>query len=142
MFGLFLSCGTVAALLAAGYILRRKGVAGGKGLYLTISGISSLLVLTGAALSLFSGTSYAAEAAAAAGAGVSIGSGLGFIAAACSTGLACVGAGIAVASAGAAALGLVGEKPELLGTTLIYLGLSEGIAIYGIIISLLIIQRL
>ena len=52
------------------------------------------------------------------------------------------GAGLAVANVGAAALGLVGEKPEMLGTTLIYLGLAEGIAIYGVIISLLIIQRL
>ena len=37
---------------------------------------------------------------------------------------------------------LVGEKPEMLGTTLIYLGLAEGIAIYGVIVSLLIIQKL
>ena len=51
------------------------------------------------------------------------------------------GAGLAVASVGSAALGLVGEKPEMLGTTLIYLGLSEGIAIYGVIVSLLILGR-
>ena len=67
--------------------------------------------------------------------------GMGFIAAAVSTGLACLGAGLAVASVGSAALGLVGEKPEMLGTTLIYLGLSEGIAIYGVIVSLLILGR-
>jgi len=92
-------------------------------------------------LALFSGTSFAAEGAAAAKE-VSVGAGLGFIAAACATGIACLGAGLAVANVGAAALGLVGEKPEMLGTTLIYLGLAEGIAIYGVIISLLIIQRL
>ena len=69
------------------------------------------------------------------------GAGMGFIAASVSTGLACLGAGLAVASVGSAALGLVGEKPEMLGTTLIYLGLSEGIAIYGVIVSLLILGR-
>ena len=67
--------------------------------------------------------------------------GLGLIAAALSTGLACIGAGIAVAFVGAAALGVVGEKPDFLGKTLIYVGLAEGIAIYGIIISILILFR-
>jgi V/A-type H+-transporting ATPase subunit K len=46
-----------------------------------------------------------------------------------------------VAVVGAAALGVVGEKPELLGSTLIYLGLAEGIAIYGVIIALLILGK-
>jgi V/A-type H+-transporting ATPase subunit K len=57
------------------------------------------------------------------------------------TGLACFGAGLAVSNVGAAALGLVGERPEALGTTLIYLGLAEGIAIYGVIVSLLILGK-
>jgi V/A-type H+-transporting ATPase subunit K len=69
-------------------------------------------------------------------------SGMGFIGASLATGMACLGAGIAVAMVGAAALGTVAEKPELLGTTLIYLGLAEGIAIYGVIVSLLILGRL
>ncbi len=141
MFGLVLSCGTVVTLMTAGYILQRKGFRGGRKIYATVLGLSSLLVFTGAVLALFSGTSFAAEGAAAAKE-ISVGAGLGFIAAACATGIACLGAGLAVANVGAAALGLVGEKPEMLGTTLIYLGLAEGIAIYGVIISLLIIQRL
>jgi V/A-type H+-transporting ATPase subunit K len=61
--------------------------------------------------------------------------------AALSTGLACIGAGIGVAFVGAAALGVVGEKPALFGTTLIYMGLAEGIAIYGLVISLFILGR-
>jgi V/A-type H+-transporting ATPase subunit K len=68
--------------------------------------------------------------------------GLGFIGAALSTGLACVGAGIGVAFVGAAALGVVGEKPSFFGTTLIYIGLAEGIAIYGLVISLFILGRI
>jgi len=67
--------------------------------------------------------------------------GLGFLGASLATGLACLGAGIAVAVVGAA-LGVVGEKPAMLGTTLIYLGLAEGIAIYGVIVSLLILGKI
>ena len=70
---------------------------------------------------------------------VSTGLGLGYMGVALSTGLACIGAGIAVGSVGSAALGLIGEKPDMLGKTLIYLGLAEGIAIYGMLISILIL---
>lgn len=63
------------------------------------------------------------------------------LAAAISTGLACVGAGIAVASSGAAAVGAIAEKPESFGRALIFVGLAEGIAIYGLIISFIILNR-
>jgi len=69
-------------------------------------------------------------------------SGLGLIAAALSTGLATIGAGYAVGSVGSSALGAVSENPKLLGKTLIFVGLAEGIAIYGLIISILILGRL
>ena len=127
---------------SGGLVLRNKRMENGRKIYTTALAVSSLLVLTGALLALFSGTSVAAEEAAAVAKEVSIGAGLGFIAAAAATAIACVGAGFAVANVGSAAMGLVGEKPEMLGTTLIYLGLAEGIAIYGVIVSLLIIQKL
>ena len=60
------------------------------------------------------------------------------IGAALAVGLGCVGAGLAVAQVGAAALGAIGEKPDMLGKTLIFVGLAEGIAIYGLIISIMI----
>ncbi len=63
------------------------------------------------------------------------------LAAAVSTGLACVGAGIAVAGSGAAAVGATAEKPESFGRSLIFVGLSEGIAIYGLLISFLVLNR-
>ena len=66
----------------------------------------------------------------------------GYMAAALATGLAALGAGFAVASVGSAAIGAVTEKPELLGRTLILVGLAEGIAIYGLIVSILILNRL
>ena len=66
----------------------------------------------------------------------------GFVAAALATGLSSLGAGIAVASVGSAAIGALAEKPELLGRALIMVGLAEGIAIYGLIISILILNRI
>ena len=61
--------------------------------------------------------------------------------AALATGLAAIGAGIAVGLAGAAAIGSITEKPEILGRTLIFVGLAEGIAIYGLIISFILLGR-
>ena len=66
----------------------------------------------------------------------------GFIAAALATGLSSLGAGIAVAAVGSAAIGALAEKPELLGRALIMVGLAEGIAIYGLIVSILILNRI
>ncbi|MHB1295570.1 MAG: ATP synthase subunit C [Anaerolineae bacterium] len=63
------------------------------------------------------------------------------VGAALATGLACIGAGIAVGIAGAAAIGGITEKPEILGRTLIFVGLAEGIAIYGLIISFMILNQ-
>ena len=53
-----------------------------------------------------------------------------------------IGAGIAVAYVGSAALGAIGEKPELAARALIYVGLAEGIAIYGLIISIMILGKI
>jgi len=64
--------------------------------------------------------------------------GLRFVGMALSTGLAAIGAGYAVGRTGEAAIAAITEKPELLGRTILYVGLAEGIAIYGILISFLI----
>ena len=53
-----------------------------------------------------------------------------------------LGAGYAVAQVGTAALGALAEKPELFGRVLVMVGLAEGIAIYGLIVSILILNRL
>lgn len=66
----------------------------------------------------------------------------GLIAAALSTAFAALGAGFAVARVGTAAIGALAEKPELFGRLLIFVGLAEGIAIYGLIVSILILNRL
>ena len=61
--------------------------------------------------------------------------------AAIATGLATIGAGIAVSGTGAAAVGAIAEKPDSFGRALIFVGLAEGIAIYGLIISFMILNR-
>ncbi|HTC53917.1 MAG TPA: ATP synthase subunit C [Steroidobacteraceae bacterium] len=66
----------------------------------------------------------------------------GLIAAALSTALAAIGAGFAVARVGSAAVGAIAEKPELFGRALVLVGLAEGIAIYGLIVSILILNRI
>ncbi len=66
----------------------------------------------------------------------------GLLAAAIATGLSSIGAGYAVASVGVAAVGTLAEKPELFGRVLILVGLAEGIAIYGLIISILVLNQL
>ena len=66
----------------------------------------------------------------------------GLFSAALATGLSSLGAGFAVARLGAAAVGALAEKPELFGRLLILVGLAEGIAIYGLIVSILILNRL
>ena len=66
----------------------------------------------------------------------------GFLSAAIAVGASTLGAGLAVAVVGAAAMGAISEKPELAGRALIFLGLAEGIAIYGLIIALMILAKL
>lgn len=84
----------------------------------------------------------AAPAAVSAAASISTGAGMGFIAAALVTGLSCVGSGIAVAAAAPAAIGAFSEDPKAFGKALIFVVLGEGIAIYGLLISILIINKL
>ncbi len=99
-------------------------------------------VSTFAPLLLFAIMMLVPDIAYAAGEGaIATPSGLGLIAAALSTGLAALGAGYAVAIVASSAIGAVSEDPKVLGKTLIFVGLAEGIAIYGLIISILIIQK-
>ena len=67
--------------------------------------------------------------------------GVGMIAAAIATGLGCIGAGIAVAVVASSAVGAISENPSLLGKTIIFAGLAEGIAIYGLIIAIMILNK-
>ena len=109
--------------------------------------VTALVVLAlalsaaGTALLLFAGPATAAGATGSSGGGGDAWS-FGLLAAALSTALAALGAGFAVGRVGTAAIGALAEKPELFGRLLIFVGLAEGIAIYGLIVSILILNRL
>lgn len=65
-----------------------------------------------------------------------------YISAAVAVGLACIGSGYAVAKIGSAGMGAISEKPEMMGRVLVFVGLAEGIAIYGLIIAIMILNKL
>ena len=90
-----------------------------------------------AAIMMFAGDPV--KAADTAQAAASNATGFGYLAAALSTGLSCVGGGIAVASA---ALGAISEDSSALGKSLIFVGLAEGVCLYGLIISFMILGKL
>lgn len=66
----------------------------------------------------------------------------GFGAAVAATAISSAAAAYAVAAVGSAGVGAMAEKPELTGRVLVLVGLAEGIAIYGVIISILILNKL
>ena len=113
-----------------------------RGRYKTALAVNSLLffgtLLTCSAL-FFTGNAFAAETAAEA---VNPSAGLICMAAAISTGLSCIGGGIAVSAAASAALGAISEDGSILGKSLIFVGLAEGVCLYGLIISFMIIGTL
>ncbi len=67
---------------------------------------------------------------------------MGYLAAALAVGLAGIGGGIAVGSAAPAAIGATSEDPKAFGKSIIFVALGEGIAIYGLIVSILIYLKL
>lgn len=85
---------------------------------------------------------FAPTAVQAASASTGSDAGLGYLGAALATGLACIGAGYGVGVVGAASLGAISENEKMFGRTLIYVGLAEGLAIYGLIISIMILGNL
>ena len=68
--------------------------------------------------------------------------GLGYLAAALSVGLGSIGCGIAVGNAAPAAIGATSEDPKAFGKAIIFVALGEGIALYGMLISIMIISSI
>lgn len=97
----------------------------------------SLLIGT---IVMFGGTVSAQAATSADTAGLA--TGLGYLGAALVTGLSGIGSGIAVASSASAALGAISEDGSLFGKSMIFVAMAEGIALYGLIISFMILGRL
>ncbi len=108
-----------------------------KALALNVIAFFGILVIS--QISLFSTTALAAGEAVSSG---GIATGLGYIGAALATGLSGIGGGIAVANAASAALGAISEDSSVMGKSLIFVGLAEGVCLYGFIISFMIIGKL
>ena len=114
-----------------------------RGRYKTALGVNALLffgTLITASVLMFSGQAYAAGEAAESA--VNAAAGMGYIAAALSTGLSGIGGGIAVSAAASAALGAISEDSTIFGKSLIFAGLAEGVCLYGLIISFMILGKL
>jgi V/A-type H+-transporting ATPase subunit K len=112
------------------------------GVPVALIALTLLLGLGSTALLLWAPEVRAATDAATAAKAAGIDASWVFIGAALATGMSSLGAGFAVARVGTAAVGALAEKPELFGRLLIFIGLAEGIAIYGLIVSILILNRL
>lgn len=97
--------------------------------FIGVMALMAVLPLTG----VFADAGTAAEAVDAGAQGMK------YLAAALSTGLATVGTGIAVGSAAPAAIGAVSENDKAFTKALIFVALGEGVAIYGLLISILIL---
>ena len=114
-----------------------------RGRYKTALGVNALLffgTLITASVLMFSGQAYAAGEAAESA--VNSAAGMGYIAAALSTGLSGIGGGIAVSAAASAAVGAISEDSTIFGKSLIFAGLAEGVCLYGLIISFMILGKL
>lgn len=135
---LVLMLAVVVSTISAGIILKHReierGIAGGRR-FIGYNLSAFIPLLAASVILMIPRVAYAAN-------GTTGDAGLGFMAAALSTGLATIGTGIAVGSVGSSALGAVSEDPKLLGRSLIYVGLAEGIAIYGLIVSIMILGRI
>lgn len=120
------------------YLRSEKGISNKKKALITNLGMffGSMVITT---ICVFSGGVTAAPEVPAA---VNSAAGLGYIAAAATTGLATIGAGVAVGAAASAALGALSENEKVFGKALIFVALAEGIALYGVLVSVLILGKL
>ena len=117
----------------------KSGKNGKKPFVANLVGFFALVVI--AAVFCLSQSAEAAEAtadAATAAAG-DFSKGMQYLAGALAVGLSGIGGGIAVASSASAAMGAMTENEEIFGKALIFVGLAEGVALYGLLIAFMII---
>lgn len=106
----------------------KKSLIANMGLFFTCLLIGTIMVFSGNA-------SAAGEAAAQAS------NGLGFVGAGLAVGLTCIGGGIAVGSTGSAAIGACSEDSSNFARSMVFVGLAEGVCVYGLIIAFMILSR-
>lgn len=136
--------GLVPMIPAVIFFLREREtgpVRATRGLLMGLTGFNVIIGLMAAGIGLMWLASPTAAMAAGLAQGAVTADPYATLAAAISTGLGSIGAGLAVSATGAAAVGAIAEKPESFGRALIFVGMAEGIAIYGLIISFMVLNR-
>ncbi|MET0028333.1 MAG: ATP synthase subunit C [Candidatus Thiodiazotropha sp.] len=135
----------IMGLIITGIIMEMQPAKAARPWFKPTIGINLVVFVAAQAALMFLGVQdvmAAVEPAMEGGGEISIGLGLGIIGVGIPTALSTIGAGIAVGPIGAASLAVLAEKPEIFGRTLIYLGLAEGIAIYGLVMSILLLDKI
>lgn len=131
----------IIALPLAGIYLRVKR--GNKGKAPLISNICVFFgLLIFGAVFCFTQSAEAAEEAGGLITSDGFATGMGYLSAALAVGLSGIGGGIAVASSASAALGALSENDGIFGKALIFVGMAEGVALYGLLIAFMIISGL
>ena len=135
-----------AVVTASSVICRRYVRRGGSTKRATLSHIAAALVagilVCSLALAVSAeGSPADAEVGAEAAPVAGFAAGMAYIAAALVTGLSGIGGGIAVAAGAPAAIGATSEDPKAFGKALIFVALGEGIALYGLLVSILILSK-
>lgn len=128
-------CALLFSPLVLAGVQRWTGKKAKRALYGNLAGFAAAFVLV--FLVSIGGASAATEEAATAT--DALATGLSYIGAALAVGLSGIGGGIAVASSASAALGAISENDSAFGKALIFVGLAEGVALYGLIIAIMIL---
>lgn len=129
----------ILVILPLWFMFRRGTPKNAKAKLLAQIAIFAGVLLITVIVNIHSFTALAEDAAAA---GTTSSSSMGFLAAALSVSASSLGAAWAVAAAAPAAIGAISENAENFGKAIIFVALGEGIAIYGLLISILIINKL
>ncbi len=129
----------LASAVGAVWLVRRRGR---QGLALVLA-LDAVLLVAAVAVLVVAATAGSATAATAAAlpAATTAVNGSALIGAAIAVAGSSLGAAIAVAYTGSAALAAMSERPELFGRAMVIVGLAEGIAIYGLIVSVILIGK-
>ena len=109
----------------------RRALMGNVAMFFGLFLLTAVVGLTGASADTVGNTAVAA--------GDGLATGLKYIGAGLAVGLSGIGGGIAVSSSASAALGAISENESMFGKSLIFVGLAEGVALYGLIIALVLL---
>lgn len=135
---------SVALIVSPLFFIHRRVKNGKKGKMPFVAQLCSFfgIMLVATIMCLGNGVMAASDVTAAADSASGIATGMGYIGAALAVGLSGIGGGIAVSAAASSALGAISENEKIFGKSLIFVGLAEGVALYGLLVAFLIIFSL